>query len=256
MPRLKKLPPEVDEDDDFDEEIVEIFTEEAEEVFAAVAEFWPQYAADSSNQDALAEVRRAFHTLKGSGRMVEAMDIGELGWAVEDMLNRLIDNSISYSAGMNSLLEDVQAVLPAMLQGFANRTAHEVDFATLMTRANALAAGETIAEPTASVEDIDTDPANAETFEAITIDEIAPAEPVVEVSGEGELEIEEPVAEGLVDVFIKEAEGHLAVIAEFVAAASAEIQPVPDSLFRAWHTSERQCPVVRFQCDRCRCHWR
>ena len=254
---------EADDDDDFDEEIVEIFTEEAEEVFEAVAEFWPQYAADISNQDALSEVRRAFHTLKGSGRMVEAVDIGELGWAVEDILNRLIDNSISYSAGMNTLLVDVQAVLPALLQSFANRTQHEVDVAALMARANAIAAGEvveaeaaetdaveTVDEPAAQVADAATDPANAETFEALSPDDIAlpeaTEEPEVDTAEAIAASAEESAIEGLADVFIKEATDHLALIAEFVTAANNETQAVPDSLYRAWHTLKGSAQLSGF----------
>jgi chemotaxis protein histidine kinase CheA len=33
-------------------------------------------------------VRRAFHTLKGSGRMVGATDISEFAWAIENLLNK------------------------------------------------------------------------------------------------------------------------------------------------------------------------
>src|SRR5690625_6710994 len=86
---------ESDDDDDFDEEILEIFVEEAGEVSDAIAEYFPQWAADFENQEALTEFRRAFHTLKGSGRMVGANDIGELAWSIENMLNRILDGTIA-----------------------------------------------------------------------------------------------------------------------------------------------------------------
>src|SRR5690625_6557830 len=86
---------ESDDDDDFDEEILEIFVEEAGEVSDAIAEYFPQCAADFENQEALTEFRRAFHTLKGSGRMVGANDIGELAWSIENMLNRILDGTIA-----------------------------------------------------------------------------------------------------------------------------------------------------------------
>jgi len=62
-----------------DDEIIEIFVEEAEEVLETIAEFTPKWKADRENEEARAEVRRAYHTLKGSGRMVGATTIGELG---------------------------------------------------------------------------------------------------------------------------------------------------------------------------------
>ena len=38
----------------------------------------------------LLEIRRHFHTLKGSGRMIGAKSSAELAWTVEDTLNRVI----------------------------------------------------------------------------------------------------------------------------------------------------------------------
>ena len=55
-----------------------MFVEEAGEVLETIAEYLPQWRADTANKEALSEVRRAFHTLKGSGRMVRALVIGEL----------------------------------------------------------------------------------------------------------------------------------------------------------------------------------
>ena len=47
-----------------------------------VAESLPKWVAEPANQDELATVRRAFHTLKGSGRMAGAMMFGEFAWTV------------------------------------------------------------------------------------------------------------------------------------------------------------------------------
>ena len=44
--------------------------------------------------DSLMDLRRAFHTLKGGGRMVGATAIGELSWSLENLLNRVIDKSV------------------------------------------------------------------------------------------------------------------------------------------------------------------
>ena len=49
-------------------------------------------------EKALAEIRRAFHTLKGSGRMVGAGEIGEFAWRFEEMLNHLIEGRIGFTA--------------------------------------------------------------------------------------------------------------------------------------------------------------
>ena len=75
------------DDDLIDEEIIEVFLEEAEEVIETLNDSWPVFRAHNDDQEALSTVRRAFHTLKGSGRMVRAMDIGELSWSIENMFN-------------------------------------------------------------------------------------------------------------------------------------------------------------------------
>ena len=87
------LPPPADEEP-VDEELLEVFIEEVGEVLETIGEYLPQWQADTDNKDALIEVRRAFHTLKGSGRMVRALIIGELGWSIENLLNRVLDRSI------------------------------------------------------------------------------------------------------------------------------------------------------------------
>ena len=62
---------EVDEERS-DPELLEIFIEEAKEEIANIQRFLPQWTANLANSEALISVRRSFHTLKGSGRMVGA----------------------------------------------------------------------------------------------------------------------------------------------------------------------------------------
>ena len=68
-------------------ELLEIFLEEAKEVLenmGAAAEVCQAHPADN---ESLTTVRRAFHTLKGSGRMVGLTDLGETAWRLEQMMN-------------------------------------------------------------------------------------------------------------------------------------------------------------------------
>ncbi|ANF82326.1 hybrid sensor histidine kinase/response regulator [Acinetobacter sp. NCu2D-2] len=79
---------------DQDAEILEIFVEEIEEIFVELNALFPDWLSQPNDQEILATVRRHFHTLKGSGRMVGAKAAGELAWAVEDTLNRVKSGSI------------------------------------------------------------------------------------------------------------------------------------------------------------------
>ena len=79
--------PPVPQDDDGEDELLDIFLEEAREVvangLAAVAALHNE-PGDLSEQTTL---RRAFHTLKGSSRMVGLNDFGEAAWSMEQTLN-------------------------------------------------------------------------------------------------------------------------------------------------------------------------
>jgi len=136
-----------EEDDDLiDEEILEIFTEEAEEVFAEIDNHWPTYVADTSNYEALTETRRAFHTLKGSGRMVKADVISELSWSIENMLNRVVEGELPISASICDLVNEVRPALPSLLSHFQARTTPEIDVQPWKTRADTLTTGEAVDE--------------------------------------------------------------------------------------------------------------
>ncbi len=90
---------EVDQDRS-DPELVELFIEEAKEEVANIARQLPAWTTDLRNSEALIAVRRSFHTLKGSGRMVGAQLIGEFAWSIENLLNRLINQTLSATPAM------------------------------------------------------------------------------------------------------------------------------------------------------------
>jgi chemosensory pili system protein ChpA (sensor histidine kinase/response regulator) len=83
-----------------DDEILQIFLEEAQEVQQAIGERLREWQADPGDHAALAELRRAFHTLKGSGRLAGAIAIGELGWVVENLLNHVLNGKAAFADGM------------------------------------------------------------------------------------------------------------------------------------------------------------
>ncbi len=60
-----------------DEEILEIFVEELEEIFETLEPLLDQWMTNPGQDEVLVSIRRYYHTLKGSGRMVEAKSSGE-----------------------------------------------------------------------------------------------------------------------------------------------------------------------------------
>ena len=74
-------------DEDVDAELLEIFLAEAGEVLQAMREGLETIRREPSNDSALTTIRRGYHTLKGSSRMVGLAAFGELAWTFEQLLN-------------------------------------------------------------------------------------------------------------------------------------------------------------------------
>lgn len=77
--------------EDVDESILEIFIEESTEVLIEAKSLYKACEEDNNDRDSIRELRRAFHTLKGSSRMVGLNDIGEVAWFTESLFNFVLD---------------------------------------------------------------------------------------------------------------------------------------------------------------------
>lgn len=223
--------PEPEEQDDLiDEEVIEIFIEEAGEVLEAINEFLPQWKSDYDNEEALKELRRAYHTLKGSGRMVGALVVGELAWSVENMLNRVLDNTIPTNDAVTGIVEKVTEVVPVLVKAFEDRIKPDVNVDVLAAVADALSKGETpppipadlSLAAAAPLVDIEAEP-------AVMAEELPVAvEPVPEDDAGAEID---PV---LVDIFSQEASSHLETLKAFLSQTETRI--LNDDMLRALHT--------------------
>jgi chemosensory pili system protein ChpA (sensor histidine kinase/response regulator) len=116
-------------DEAVDAELLEIFLGEAVEVLACVRDTIPQLAAQPADQECLTTLRRSFHTLKGSGRMVGLMAFGEGAWSVEQVLNLRLSAGQGGSPDLTALLEKSAEVLGAWVddlqsQGYSRCSQH------------------------------------------------------------------------------------------------------------------------------------
>ncbi|TSB24215.1 response regulator [Psychrobacter sp. YGAH215] len=123
---------------DVDEDIREIFIEEVEEVVADLEDFLPIWQQDAQDLTPLTEVRRGFHTLKGSGRMVGAFSISEMAWSIENLLNRLLDKTLPVTDEVVALVTETTKHLPAMLADFAAQNPPSFDPAITILQSNNL----------------------------------------------------------------------------------------------------------------------
>ena len=127
-----------DDDYSMDEDIRDIFIEEAQEVLAELGEKIPVWEVDTHELVALKDIRRGFHTLKGSGRMVGAHQIGEMCWAVENMLNRVLDGTLAVSDALVGFIKDTHRKLPTLVEDFQQQRAPSIDPAVTVLQATNL----------------------------------------------------------------------------------------------------------------------
>ncbi|CAM4184976.1 Hpt domain-containing protein [Comamonas aquatilis] len=108
---------------DGEDELLFIFLEEAREVVENglhALRVLEEQAGSLSEQTTL---RRAFHTLKGSSRMVGLDEFGEAGWALEQMLNAWLAEQKPMPAPMRALAVDALKAFAAWAQDLEARQA-------------------------------------------------------------------------------------------------------------------------------------
>ncbi|MFC5480178.1 Hpt domain-containing protein [Massilia suwonensis] len=103
--------PTAEEDAGIDAELLEIFVIEAGEVLDTIAATLPELRRDPQAQDALTIVRRAFHTLKGSARMVSLEDFALGAAALERVLNVWLADGRAATPDLLDLAEHAHAEL-------------------------------------------------------------------------------------------------------------------------------------------------
>jgi len=215
-----------------DEDIIQIFIEDAREMIALIDKTLPVWHADVSNRDVLLDLRRAFHTLKGSGRMVGASEIAEFGWSLENMLNRVREDKIAPSEAMFDLLYKARDVLPAMVVQLEGGPATDADIAGLQAQAEALADNRPI-ESVATTR-VNTSPAASVPSRAETPAIQAPADDLPRLDAT------------LLQIFSTETREHTEnVRSEIEKIRTSEIgSQVSESLVRAAHTLQGSARAV------------
>ena len=251
------------DDDAPDAEIVEIFIEEAGEVLETIQAQLPEWLANPSDSESLAVMRRAFHTLKGSGRMVGAIDIGELAWSIENMLNRIIDGTLFIDQPRIDAVLDATALVPEMVSAFQHHTVPPVaaqqigERALLLSREQHPVFVEQHGAEQPDAEQPDAAPQPEAAAEAFSSDSPSPvdadaaadfpadAEPDADEEAsiaaariEEAENIEAEEADALLDIFATEARTHIETVEEFIRHADQLAGPaeLSDDLQRALHT--------------------
>lgn len=108
-------------DEAVDAELLEIFLTEAVEVLDCVKQTIPESRNAPHNQEYLTTLRRSFHTLKGSGRMVGLIALGEGAWSVEQVLNLRLSETRGGDPELYAMLDKAVQVLDAWVDDLQTR---------------------------------------------------------------------------------------------------------------------------------------
>jgi chemosensory pili system protein ChpA (sensor histidine kinase/response regulator) len=233
-----------------DPELLSLFLEEAGEEVTRIEQHLPVWDQNPLDEEALSVSRRAFHTLKGSGRMVGARDLSEFAWAIENLINRLIDKTLTRSPAVLGVLRDSLRVLPELVLHLGGGPAPTADVLGIGTRAHALAAGRTAdsvvvplmrvaaAAPAlapipesagfAAPKPVATDsPSNTSTLdvdlsEMLLLPESPPADSDITLR----------------DIYARETDSHVAVVRDWLQrqAGLGGLAVLPEPVYRACHT--------------------
>ena len=215
----------VPEPEAVDPQFVELFIEEAKEEIASVRKTFPLWDQNPMDFESLSSMRRSFHTLKGSGRMVGARSIAEFAWSIENLLNRIIDKTLSRTPGMMGLLRSSVAALPQLVEQLETGRHSSAPIEALMSRAFAFADGRDPEQAKANV--APEDRAGSDANSATTS------------WGGMTLAAQKPAMDpALHEIYSKETSSHLADIREYLRKRSDQPAPheLPETVYRAIHT--------------------
>ncbi|MBD9367391.1 Hpt domain-containing protein [Xanthomonas sp. XNM01] len=215
-----------DQSGEMDAEIREVFLEEFDEELANLARLMPAWRALPNDMERLRPIRRVFHTLKGSGRLVGARALGEFSWKIESMLNRVLDGTRPASPAVLDLVQKACDVLPQFNAALRGQDALVADIAALEAVADRVAAGEDVfADAPADA------PAASPDEPAATLDATAASAPAADDAGTAA-----SVDSVLREILEAEVAAHLETVDAWVAEAGEAPILVSDALLRAMHT--------------------
>ena len=265
-------------DDVIDAELLEIFLEEAREVLATINENLAICQEEPHNRESLTTIRRSFHTLKGSGRMVGLHSLGEVAWALEQVMNTWLQDEKTATPRLLDLIAQAHEAFGRWVSQLSGNGVAEIDADELLAFAERLKNGEETPFPQSEVigmgtEEPQLEPQAEQEIEMTALPHIAEEteqnfilEPVMEAVSEAPIEIppadiesvlEEPpveleyeitvgdviISSTLFDVFLTEAREHLVTLRrEFERLREQPETPIRYDFMRAAHTL---CGIAR-----------
>lgn len=126
---------------DVDDELMSIFLEEAFEVLAAIEANRAVCERSPVDSDAMTTLRRGFHTLKGSSRMVGLDALGTAAWAIEQVLNDWLSGEHPATHVLLNLVGDAHRLFADWVALLIQDPRASIDARALIARAASIKTG-------------------------------------------------------------------------------------------------------------------
>ncbi|HYQ23901.1 Hpt domain-containing protein [Stenotrophomonas sp.] len=227
-----------DDAENIDQDIREVFLEEFDDEMGNLGTLLPAWRMQPDNMDRLRPIRRIFHTLKGSGRLVGARTLGEFAWKIEGMLNRVLDGSRPATPAVLAMVDHASDALPQLNAALRDGQRVTVDLQAMQAIADRVAAGEEtfyvplpVAAAPQPVEQVEAGVDASQAADAAVADEAISVEPAAEPVG-----TPANIDSVLLEILEAEVDVHLATLQNWLQSAQQGGQPVDDALLRAVHT--------------------
>lgn len=124
-----------------DEDMLEVFLEEAQEVLEILRTNLETSQLHMESREPLVTIRRGFHTLKGSGRMVGLTDLGEVAWAMESAMNIWLDKAKPATPPLLKFMGDAERLFQAWVDKLSKGEVARFDYAALLATSQQIVSG-------------------------------------------------------------------------------------------------------------------
>jgi chemosensory pili system protein ChpA (sensor histidine kinase/response regulator) len=137
---------------EIDKELLDIFLEEAAEVVDTIASSLAAAREAPHDRECLTTIRRGFHTLKGSGRMVGLMQLGEMAWQCEQVMNKWLKEERPASPPLLDFIELARESFARWVGELNENAAARIESAQITQRAEMLKSDGPAAEAPLAIE--------------------------------------------------------------------------------------------------------
>ena len=202
-----------------------IFVEEAESVLEELASLLRPGAQVLEHDAAAAEIRRAFHTLKGSSRMVGLQPFSNAAWRLEQVFDRWVDGRQGEGLELHRLATYAHDVLGRSVSNLSGPVQSDEELGEIERLAQRVIDGQSLADSSTEAELV----------------------PSVEAPGDADAITMSAPPSNLQDIYAREANNHLALLQR--ACQELEGEPsgrVRAEMVRAAHTLASASATMRY----------